>query len=75
MVGIDKKERVICAITGESVLQSEAVEVGLFFEDGSSQGLYMAKSELRKILHKSIPVHPELLSDDFDMSTKEQPTP
>jgi hypothetical protein len=53
--------QVVCAVTGESIQRADAIEVGLFFRDGSSQGLFVKKEVLVKLLHESIPRHPELL--------------
>ena len=57
----NKKALVVCAISGESISRSLAIEVGLFFRDGSSQGLFVSRKNLNGILHESIPRHPDLL--------------
>ncbi len=59
-----QKKQVICAITGDSINRSDAVEVGLFFEDGSNQGLFISKERLNELLYESIPRHPDLMTKD-----------
>ena len=62
----DSLEKVICAITGESIKRDEAVEVSLFFQDGSNQGMFMSKAAVNEVLHQSVPRHPEIISNDYD---------
>ena len=60
MDGLDSTQ-VLCAVSGDFVDRANVIEVGLFFEDGSSQCLYITKKIIDQILHDSIPRHPDLI--------------
>jgi hypothetical protein len=56
----------MCCFCGESVDFNSAVHIIIMpnMDSEEKQGLCSHKSCLNRLLHKDIPVHPDLLSDD-----------
>ena len=63
MTDLPPISEVACCLTGRSIPWTEAVELRLSLSDEEFQFLYASREALRRVIHESVPLHPDLWSE------------